>query len=110
MSSHNTKNSNEGVNMRRVIETPNPDVYLLERILSGENMQQAWKRVKANKGVPGVDNISIEDFPDFARKNWRTIRESLSDGSYHPCRLNVWKFPSNRAVHVHWVFQPSQTG
>jgi hypothetical protein len=33
------------VNMRRVIESPNPDGYLLERILSRENMQQAWKRV-----------------------------------------------------------------
>jgi len=63
MSSHNTENSNEGVNMRRVTETPNPDGYLLERILSRENMQQAWKRVKANKGAPGVDKISIEVCP-----------------------------------------------
>jgi len=34
MSSHNTENSNEGVNMRRVIESPDPNDYLLERILS----------------------------------------------------------------------------
>ncbi|MBU2622686.1 MAG: group II intron reverse transcriptase/maturase [Proteobacteria bacterium] len=93
MSSHNTKNSNEGVNMRRVIETPNPDGYLLERILSRENMQQAWKRVKANKGAPGVDNISIEDFPDFAHENWRTIRESLSDGSYQPLPVKRVEIP-----------------
>jgi len=93
MSSHNTKNSNEGVNMRRVIETPNPDGYLLERILSRENIQQAWKRVKANKGAPGVDNISIEDFPDFAHENWRTIRESLSDGSYQPLPVKRVEIP-----------------
>lgn len=93
MSSHNTKNSNEGVNMRRVIETPNPDGYLLERILSRENMQQAWKRVKANKGAPGVDNISIEDFPDFAHENWRTIRESLSDDSYQPLPVKRVEIP-----------------
>ena len=73
MSSHNTKNSKEGVNMRRVIETPNPNAHLLERILSRENMQRAWKRVKANKGVPGIDNISIDEFPDFARENWNAI-------------------------------------
>ena len=77
MSSHNTKNSNEGVNMRRVIETPNPNDHLLERILSKRNMQQAWKRVKANKGSPGVDNISKDEFPDFARDKWYAIRESL---------------------------------
>ena len=93
MSSHNTENSNEGVNMRRVIETPNPGGYLLERILSRENMQQAWKRVKANKGAPGVDNISIEDFPDFAHENWRTIRESLSDGSYQPLPVKRVEIP-----------------
>jgi len=79
--------------MRRVIETPNPDGYLLERILSRENMQQAWKRVKANKGAPGVDNISIEDFPDFAHENWRTIRESLSDGSYQPLPVKRVEIP-----------------
>jgi len=84
MSSYNTKNSNEGVNMRRVIEPPNPNDCLLERILSRENMQYAWKRVKANKGSPGVDNISITEFPDFARDKWNFIRESLSDGSYQP--------------------------
>lgn len=84
MSSHNTKNSNEGVNMRRVIETHDPNNCLLERILSRENMQPAWKRVKANKGSPGVDHISIDEFPDFARDNWNAIRESLSDGSYQP--------------------------
>jgi RNA-directed DNA polymerase len=70
--------------MRRVIETPNPDDCLLERILSRENMQYAWKRVKANKGSPGVDNISIDEFPDFARDKWNAIRESLADGNYQP--------------------------
>ncbi len=58
MSSHNTKNSNEGVNMRRVIETPNPNVHLLERILSRDNMQKAWKRVKSNKGSPVIPTIA----------------------------------------------------
>jgi len=93
MSSHNTKNSNEGVNMRRVIETPNPNDHLLERILSRENMQYAWKRVKANKGVPGVDNISIDGFPGFAREHWNAIRESLSDGSYQPLPVKRVEIP-----------------
>jgi RNA-directed DNA polymerase len=86
-------NSNEGVNMRRVIESPNPNAHLLERILSRENMQSAWKRVKANKGAPGVDNISTEEFPDFAREHWNAIRESLSDGSYQPLPVKRVEIP-----------------
>ena len=50
--------------MRRVIESPDPNAHLLERILSRENMQRAWKRVKANKGAPGIDNMSIHEFPE----------------------------------------------
>jgi len=95
MSLHNTKNSNEGVNMRRVIETPNPDDCLLERILSRENMQHAWKRVKANKGSPGVDHISINEFPDFARDNWNTIRESLADGNFQPLPVKRVEIPKS---------------
>jgi RNA-directed DNA polymerase len=93
MSSHNAKNSNEGVNMRRVIETPNPNARLLERILSRQNMQQAWKRVKANKGACGIDNMSIEQFPGYARDKWDTIRESLSDGSYQPLPVKRVEIP-----------------
>jgi len=93
MSSQNTKNSNEGVNMRRVIETPNPNARLLEQILSRENMLYAWQRVKANKGAPGIDNMSIEKFPDFARAKWDSIRESLSDGSYQPLPVKRVEIP-----------------
>jgi retron-type reverse transcriptase len=60
MSSHNTKNSKEQVNVRRVIESPDPNAHLLERILSRSNMQYAWKRVKANKGSVGIDKIDID--------------------------------------------------
>jgi len=86
-------NSTEGVNMRRVTESPDPNAHLLERILSRNNMQRAWRRVKANKGAPGVDNISIDEFPDFARENWKSIRESLSDGSYQPLPVNRVEIP-----------------
>jgi RNA-directed DNA polymerase len=81
--------------MRRVIETPNPNDCLLERILSRENMQYAWKRVKANKGSPGVDNISINEFPGFARDNWNTIRESLADGNYQPLPVKRVEIPKS---------------
>jgi len=84
MSSHDTVNPTGGVNMGHVMESPDPNEHLLERIVSRENMRRAWKRVKANKGAPGIDDMSIEDFPAFARKNWDTIRESLLAGTYQP--------------------------
>jgi len=67
MSSHDTKNPTGGVNMGHVMEQSNPNEHLLERILYRENMLKAWKRVKANKGAPGIDKMSIKDFPAFAR-------------------------------------------
>ncbi len=70
--------------MEHVIEKPNPNVNLLERILSQENMRQAWKRVKANKGVAGIDGMSIEEFPQFAQKHWTGIRQTVLDGTYKP--------------------------
>ena len=84
MSSHDMKNPTGGVNMRHVIESPDPNGNLLERIFSRGNMQTAWKRVKANKGAPGVDGISIREFPAFIRDRWENIRESLMKGTYYP--------------------------
>jgi RNA-directed DNA polymerase len=47
-------------------------------------MELAWMRVKANKGAPGVDGITIDDFPDHTRPLWGNIRASLATGSYQP--------------------------
>jgi retron-type reverse transcriptase len=66
------------------METTKPDEHLLERILSRENMQSAWKQVKANKGAPGIDRMPVNDFPAFARENWDHIRTAIFDGVYQP--------------------------
>jgi len=57
---------------------------LLERILSPENLQSAWLRVKANRGAAGVDGMTIAQFPAFARQHWEKIRWRLLAGTYHP--------------------------
>jgi RNA-directed DNA polymerase len=57
---------------------------LMERILKRENVQQAWLRVRSNRGAPGSDGMGLEDFPDYAREHWSEIRQSLKDGSYQP--------------------------
>jgi RNA-directed DNA polymerase len=93
MSSHDTKNPTGGVNMGHVMESPDPNDHLLERILSRENMLKAWKRVKANKGAAGVDGMSVGAFPEFARQNWDKIRESLLAGIYHPSPVRRVEIP-----------------
>lgn len=93
MSSHDTKNPNGGVHMGHVMEPPDPDEHLLERIISRKNMQRAWRRVKANRGAAGVDTVSIDEFPAYARQNWQCIRESLLAGTYQPSPVKRVEIP-----------------
>lgn len=57
---------------------------LFEEVLASENLQKAWKQVKANKGAPGIDGMTIEEFPQFIREHWERIQTKLRDGSYRP--------------------------
>jgi RNA-directed DNA polymerase len=84
MSFHDITNPTGGMPMERVIDQLFPEQHLLERILSSENMETAWKRVRANKGAPGVDCITIDQFPDHTRPLWSDIRASLATGGYQP--------------------------
>ena len=47
---------------------------LLEEILSKDNMTQAYKKVKANKGTCGADGVGMDEIDDYLRKNWKTIK------------------------------------
>jgi RNA-directed DNA polymerase len=93
MNSQDTKKPIGGVKMRRVMESPDPNEHLLERICSQENMLRAWKQVKVNKGAPGIDNMSIEEFPEIARENWDSIRESILAGNYQPLPVRRVEIP-----------------
>lgn len=57
---------------------------LLSRVLEPANLLQAWKQVKSNKGAPGIDGVTIDAYPDFARQQWATVRQALLDGTYRP--------------------------
>lgn len=56
----------------------------MESVLDPVNMEMAWKRVKRNKGAPGIDGMIVGDFPDFAREHWERIASQLRKGIYHP--------------------------
>ncbi|MEN8133695.1 MAG: hypothetical protein ABFS45_26765 [Pseudomonadota bacterium] len=63
-------NPTGGDSLRRGPMQPALHDDLMERVLDRENVRRAWKRVKANRGAPGLDGMAIEDFPEFARSNW----------------------------------------
>lgn len=57
---------------------------LLEVALTRENLQAAWKRVKANKGAAGVDGLDIEQTHRLLQTKWPQIRQELLAGKYRP--------------------------
>jgi len=57
---------------------------LLQAALTRENLQRAWKRVKSNKGVAGVDGLDIDQTGQQLRTMWPAIREQLLQGTYRP--------------------------
>lgn len=57
---------------------------LLTQALARQNMQHAWKRVKANKGAAGVDGLDINQTKEQLKHAWPTIRKQLLDGTYRP--------------------------
>ena len=57
---------------------------LLERITNRDNLNRAYKRVKANKGAAGVDGMVINELPLYIRTHGVVIIESLLNGSYQP--------------------------
>lgn len=60
------------------------DQTTMERILAPENLAEAWRRVKVNKGAPGIDGMTVEAFPAFCREHWPRIRQAIAEGTYNP--------------------------
>jgi len=65
-------------------ESPSACDRLMEEVCERENLKQALKRVKANKGAPGVDGMTVHALPAYLREHWPTIRASLLEGTYQP--------------------------
>ena len=58
--------------------------HLLEAILDAANVSRAWKRVKRNQGTPGIDGITIDEFPERFRAEWPRLCKALLGGAYVP--------------------------
>jgi len=95
MSSDATKNPPGGAGTRHVMERHSLNLISVAQVLERENLQKAWKQVKANKGAPGIDNISIEEFPEYAFRHWEGIKTALLEGTYQPAPVKRVEIPKD---------------
>jgi len=69
---------------KREAESPARTDGLMDEIVERENLREALKRVKANKGSPGIDGMTVKELPEYLKENWPTMREHLLNGTYKP--------------------------
>src|SRR5580698_1447790 len=74
----------ESLAAKRGTESPAIVEQLMEEVCERENCKQALARVKANKGSPGVDGMTVQQLPECLRQHWPAIREQLLSGTYQP--------------------------
>jgi RNA-directed DNA polymerase len=56
----------------------------MEEVCERENLKEALRRVKANKGSAGVDGMTIDGITDYLKQHWPAIRAQLLNGTYQP--------------------------
>ena len=57
---------------------------LIRMILSDDNVNEAIKRVKSNKGVPGVDKMTVYEIDEYLERNMKSIKQSIMEKKYRP--------------------------
>jgi len=76
--------SSEAIIAERLAESPTGEVRLMESICERQNMHRALKRVRENKGAPGIDGMTVEELPGYLVRHWPKIKEQLLTGDYQP--------------------------
>ncbi len=65
-------------------ENPAKTDRLMEEVCERENLKEALRQVKANKGSSGVDGMTVVALSDYLKRHWPAIREQLLSGTYEP--------------------------
>jgi len=66
---------------------------LIDKVYNPANLFSAHREVAANKGAPGVDNVTIEDFTAGLTRNLDKLEQQLRDGSYRPQSIKRVQIP-----------------
>jgi RNA-directed DNA polymerase len=65
-------------------QSPAGTEQLMEEVCDRENLKRALRRVKTNKGSPGIDGMKVGELSDYLKQHWPAIREQLLSGTYRP--------------------------
>ena len=75
------------------IDTKTVANELLEKILSKDNMNMAYKKVKANKGASGIDDMKVDELLQYLKENGEQIKEDIRKGKYNPKAVRRVEIP-----------------
>ena len=88
-------------------DSAEPDI--LGKILDKDNLNRAYKRVKANKGAPGIDGMTIEATLPWLKEHNRELTERIRRGNIPRLLSDGWKSRSRTEGYENSVFRPSST-
>src|ERR1700737_4611176 len=74
-------------------ESPASTNRLMEEVCERENLKAALRQVKANKGSPGVDGMTVGGIKDYLKEHWPAIRKQLLNGTYEPMPVRRVEIP-----------------
>ena len=83
----------ESLKARSETENPAGTNRIMEEVCERENLKEALRRVKANKGSPGVDGMTVQALPGYLKQHWLAIRERLLSGTYQPTPVRRVEIP-----------------
>ena len=63
-------------------ERDSAELDILGKILNKDNLNRAYKRVKANKGAPGIDGMTIEEALPYLKEHQQEITDRIYRGKY----------------------------
>ena len=68
---------------------------LMERVVERGNVKAALKRVRQNKGSPGIDGMTVDELVPWLVENWEETRAKLLDGTYQPAPVREQEIPKS---------------
>lgn len=79
-----SQRGSESSTAKREPDSPAEFEGLMEEVCERNNLTEALRRVRANKGSPGIDGMTTDDLVEHLREHWPMIRDQLLSGAYKP--------------------------